>query len=117
MSAEPQARPAAATLDPLSRRIAACAIWLVGYGLVWQFVWRPLATWVNGAVVASILLGTLPPARVRPFTAGVALLGLAAVIQFQVNFTLMAIVLAVSGLLALSDGAFDLRGRRSEPRA
>lgn len=107
-----QSQPAALPADPLSRRIASCAIWLVGYGLVWQFVWRPLAVWVNGAVVAAILLGTLPPARIRPFSAGIALLAMGAIMQFEVRFTLMAIVLGVTGLLALSDGLFDLRGQR-----
>lgn len=98
--------------DPLTRRLASCAIWLAGYGLVWQFLWRPLAVWVNAAVLGAILLGTLPPARLRPFTAAIGLLGLAAVMQFQVNFPLMAIVLAVTGLLALGDGLLDLRAQR-----
>lgn len=98
--------------DPLSRRLASCLIWIVGYGLVWQFVWRPVEVWVNGAVVAAILLGTLPPARIRPFTACAGLLALAGVLQFRVHFTLMAIVLAITGLLALSDGVFDVRSRR-----
>jgi len=72
----------ATTGDPLVRRVVTCAIWIAGYGLFWQFVWRPAqqVLWVNFAILAGIMLGTLPPARVRPFTAAAALLALAAVL-------------------------------------
>jgi hypothetical protein len=102
-------------LDPLSRRITSCAIWLVGYALVWWFnLFHPLphVAWVNFAVIAAILASTLPPARIRPFSAAVSLLALAAIIWLVINNQLFAIVLAITGLLALSDGIFDLRGQR-----
>jgi hypothetical protein len=100
--------------------VTSCVIWLVGYGLVWYFFMRPPkgAEWLNAAVVATILLCTLPPARVRPIVAGVSLLALAAAFFLTVpGSPLIAIVLGLSGLFALSDALFDLRGRRSKPPA
>jgi len=101
-------------VDPLSRRITSGAIWLVGYALVWWFnIFHPLphVAWVNFAVIAAILASTLPPSRIRPFSAGVSLLALAAIIWLVINNQLFAIVLGITGLLALSDGVFDLRAR------
>ncbi len=90
-----------------------CVIWVVGYGLLWQFAWRPLKSveWVNFAIIAGIMLGTLPPARLRPFTAATALLAVAAIMFLVINSPLLAVLLGVLGLLALSDGAFEFRGR------
>ena len=90
-----------------------CVIWVVGYGLLWQFAWRPLKSveWVNFAIIAGIMLGTLPPARLRPFTAATALLAVAAIMFLVINSPLLAVLLGVRGRLALSDGAFEFRGR------
>lgn len=114
---DPSPTPAASAgrvaVDPLAKRVARCVIWVVGYGLVWQFFWRPLpqVAWVNFAILVGIALGTLPPARIRPFTAAGALLAIAAIMFLVMNSTLLAVLLGVLGLLALSDGAFAFGGR------
>jgi hypothetical protein len=107
----PQAR-APHSADPLPKRAATCTIWLAAYALVWALgVWRPLpqVAWVNLAILAAIPIATLPPARARPFTACAALLALGAVMWLVIHNQLMAIVLGVTGLLALSDGLFNPR--------
>lgn len=90
-----------------------CVIWVVGYGLLWQFAWRPFKSveWVNFAIIAGIMLGTLPPARLRPFTAATALLAVAAIMYLVFQNAPVAVLLGVLGLLALGDGAFEFRGR------
>lgn len=106
---------ATTVFDPISRRLTSFAVWSIGYGIVWYFgVWRPApqVAWVNFAIIGAIALGTLPPIRIRPFSAGVAFLSIAAVMFFVMHNTLFAILLAISGVLALSDGAFDFRGNR-----
>jgi hypothetical protein len=107
--------------DPIAKRVAMCLIWLAAYGLTWWFVvFRPLphVAWVNLAVIGAILLGTLPPARIRPFTAAAALLALAAIMELVINNTLYAIVLGLWAMFALTDGIMNFRGRRStQPRA
>lgn len=102
--------------DPIARRITSCVIWLVGYALVWYFnFFHPLphVAWVNLVVIAAILIATLPPASIRPFAAGLALLALAAIIWLVINNQLFAIVLGITGLLALSEGVFGFSGRRA----
>ncbi len=100
--------------DPIGRRIIGAAVISLAYGTVWWFgFFRPLNSWVNGAIIATVLLCTLPPARVRPFVGAAALLGLAAVMHFEVRHTLMVIALAVLAALSLADGMYDLRARQA----
>ena len=111
---DPSSSPVSVPPDPIARRITSCTIWLVAYGLVWGLgVWRPLpqVAWVNFVIIGGILLGTLPPASVRPFCAAIALLGVAAAMYFGIHNQLFAILLVVLGLLALSDGVFRFSGR------
>lgn len=108
--------PRAAVHDPLGRRIVGAGVISLAYAAIWWFgFFRPLDAWVNGAIIATVLLCTLPPARVRPFAGAAALLGLAAVMHFEVRHTLMAIALAVFAVLSLADGMYDLRGRAARP--
>lgn len=107
-----QATTRRASPDPIGRRVIGAAVFSLAYGAVWWFgFFRPLNPWVNGAIIATVLLCTLPPARVRPFVGAAALLGLAAVMHFEVHHTLMAIALAVLAALSLADGMYDLRAR------
>jgi hypothetical protein len=116
MNAESAAPPQIAAMpDPLSRRFAMCAIWMVVYGTFWWFkVFRPLphVAWVNLAVLGAILVSTLPPARVRPFSTCASFLALGAIMLLVFGNTLYAIVLALCAVFALSDGLIDLRARR-----
>ncbi|MCW5777551.1 MAG: hypothetical protein KIS87_14035 [Phycisphaeraceae bacterium] len=102
----------AAVHDPIGRRVIGAAVVSLAYGAVWWFgFFRPLNPWVNGAIIATVLLCTLPPARVRSFVGAAALLGLAAVMHFEVRHTLMAIALVVFAALSLADGVYDFRSR------
>ncbi|KAA0215633.1 MAG: hypothetical protein DYG94_08545 [Leptolyngbya sp. PLA3] len=100
--------------DPLARRLFVAVLWCGAYGLLWYFHWKPLPpyTWVNGAIIAAILLGTLPPERFRNFTAAFGYVTIAVIIQLIFHQTLAAIVLTLLGALAFYNGLAYLQQAR-----
>lgn len=89
-----------------------CIVWLAAYGLLWMSgVWRPLpsAAWVNFAIIGAILMGTLPPVRVRNLTAAAGYLAIGVIMQVVIHNTPAALVLVVLGAIALANGIACLR--------
>lgn len=100
--------------DPISRRITFAVIGLVAYGLLWKFYWRPAgsAVWVNGAIVAAILIGTLPPEPIRSFAATAAYFAIAVIMQVMFGQTPAAVVLGLGGCFSLYNGVGYLKQMR-----
>ncbi len=100
--------------DPFPRRLLVAALWCAAYGGMWYFFWRPLPpyTWVNAAIVVAILLGTLPPERIRNFTAAFGYIAIAVIMQLIFHQTLAAIVLTLLGAFAVYNGLGYLQQTR-----
>lgn len=100
--------------DPFSRRILVALGWCAAYGVLWYFWWRPLPPyeWVNAAIIVAILFGTLPPERIRNFTAAVGYVSIAVLLQLIFHQTLAAVVLTLLGALAAYNGVSYLQQTR-----
>lgn len=107
--------PVRNTHDPFSRRILIALGWSAAYGILWYFWWRPLPPheWVNVAIIVAILFGTLPPDRIRNFTAALGYIAIAVPLQLIFHQTLAAVVLTLLGALAAYNGVSYLQQSRA----